>query len=109
MTEEGSLLFSVCLFRYICLRVSVHSRLASIHSTLDERLRKRRVVIPAKFNNASAPSTIFLRSSASSLQRLKHSIKKYYFLLVSYIMHLLHHRVMYNDKMQTQRIKSTTH
>jgi len=51
----------------------VHSRFASMHSTLEERLRKRRgVVMPAKFNSASAPSTIFRRSSASSLHRLKY-------------------------------------
>lgn len=81
MTDDGSspLLLSVvvCRFRYICcLSVSppvvVHSRFASMqHSTLEERLRKRRaVVMPAKFNNASAPSTILRRSSASSLHKL---------------------------------------
>lgn len=76
ITDVGSLLLSVvCFFRYICRRVSVHSRFASMHSTLEERLRRRRVVMPARFNNASAPSTILRRSSASSLHRLKWQTK----------------------------------
>jgi len=77
ITDAGSLLLSVvCLFRYICRMASVHSRFASMHSTLEERLRRRLVVMPARFNSASAPSTILRRSSASSLHRLKRQIEQ---------------------------------